>query len=879
MSRRKNGMVSVKWNREGVSTMRKLAGFLALVMVLTMVSVPVFASGEVVTDPAKVSMKENFVLFEDDFSDDTKGWKLSGPAQIRDGRLYLSDSGNTAADGNGIAQYSMSGYDISGNWYVSFKLRINDAPGKTGRGDNIFGLQFGGGSNQTGRVYLDIRRGGVIVPWEANVPEEAKAVAGSSFADRIISGWTNEYTFEYLLAFRDVTYGENTYPNCFDIFRRRLDDNNQPISEWEKANNLREVYWHATGSNNGFYFYNQANNNAGGVTWLDDVRLYQGVYTSLTEPIIENGSVSTDGTITYGYEDIGPKRQFTKLTAVYDKEYGYTKRVVTNNYTATGGEWIYSMPQTLAADAETETAATMLWDSVETGIPLSAAKDMENRNTADDTYPGEVEVNVDYKANFNEVNISGFVGMGENYVTASLTEKATGNLAAVVQTKGNSMGKVDTKLAVDPAVWPSGEYTLRLESGNAPAESYDVQLYTGDVLGDGIDNGDEMDYFLKNYTIAEIQEKANEDGFSQQVYQEFLNMAGANAGVTELYSFREYLDPAIATTIAKRDCLRNLNRELGAEIVVWGNVRDLIKVTYADTLKLTEDDLMKINSVVDQKTLFTTLTGPYTDVMDVKADLMEAVGSLLALQGVGGGSAGGFGGGAGGGFGGGAGGGNVIGGGGNAIAGTTIGGGAGAGSFTPAKPIEKEEVSADGFKDLDSVDWAKKSIREMQKMGIVSGEGDGNFYPNRAVTREEFLKMAMQAAGLEATDGTVSFLDVDRSAWYYGYVAAAYNLGIVNGMDESRFGIGQEITRADMAVILKRIMDKTGIKFTAEENAFVFDDFDNIPKYARESITLLCQAGVMNGVGGNRFQAAAQATRAESAVAIYRAYNYMAERR
>ena len=856
--------------------MRKLAGFLALVMVLTMTAVPIFAS-EVETDPAKVSMAENFVLFEDDFSDDTKGWKLTGPAEIRDGRLYLNDTGNTAADGSGTAQFSMSGYDISGNWYISFKLRINDAPGKTGRADNTFGMQFGGGTNQTGRVYLDLRRGGVMVPWEGGVPEEAKAVAGSSFTDRIISGWTNENTFEYLLAFRDVTYGENTYPNCFDIFRRRLDDDNQPISEWEKVNNMRETYWHATGSNNGFYFYNQASTNAGGVTWLDDVRLYQGVYTSLDEPVMENGNAVTDGTFVYGYEGIGTKRQFTKLTAVYDKEHGYTKQVVTSTYTATGGEWIYSMPQLLPADAETDTAATMLWDSVETGIPLSAAKDMENRNTADDTYPGEVEVGVDYKANFNEVNISGFVGMGENYVTASLTEKATGNLAAVVQTKGNSMGKVDTKVAVDPAVWPSGEYTLRLESGNAPAESYDVQLYTGDVLGDGIDSETEMEHFLLNYTSQDIQEKAAEEGFSEQVYEEYLALAGENAGATELYSFREYLDPAIKTTIAKRDCLQNLNRELSAEIVVWGNVRDLIKVTYAETLKLTEEDLMKINSVVDQKTLFTSLAGPYTDVMDVKADLMEAVGSMLALQNAGGGSTGGgFGGG---GFGGGAGGGSVIGGGGNAMAGNTIGGGAGAGSFTPAKPIEKEEASADEFKDLDSVDWAKESINAMQKLGIVNGEGDGNFYPDRGVTREEFLKMAMQAAGLEATGGAVTFADVDPNAWYYGYVATAYNLGIVNGMDENRFGIGQGITRADMAVILKRILDACNIGIDALQPTFVFDDFDSIPKYARDSITDLCRAKLMNGVGGNCFDAGAGATRAESAVAIYRAYNYMAERR
>ncbi len=882
--------------REGDRFMKKLAGILALAMVLTMVSVPVFASGEVETDPAKISMVENFVIFEDDFSDDSKGWTFSGPATIKDGKLYLRDVANTLEEGDGVGKHTISGYETSGNWYLYFKLNAGSGGISQGRADDILGLQFGGGANQTGRVYLNLRRGGVMVPWESQVPAAAKEVSDSSFTDRIISGWSTDPTFEYMLAFHEVTLSDGeTYPDCFDIWRRTIDDEGNPTSEWEKANNKRETYWHKDGSNKGIYLYSIAAKNAESTATVDDVRLYQGAYASLSQPVVENGMVITDGIYAYGYEGIGPKRRLTRITAVYDKKYGYTKDIAVNSYVATGGAWLNSLSQALPMDEETETAATMMWDNLETGIPLTAAKDTIVRNTADEKYTEEVPAFVDYKVNFNEVTLSGYVGMGEKYVTASLTQKSTGDLAAIVQVKGNNAGKLETKLAVDPANWPSGEYTLRLEKENAVAESFDVQLYTNDVLGGGVTDEEAMEDFLLNYTNEEIQARTQEDGFAEDVFEEYQVLAGENAGAADLYAFREYLDPAVDTTIARRECLKALNAELGADIVAWGNVRDLITVTYKDTLNLDEEDMNKIRTITDQKALFTSLMAPYESVMDIKADLMESVGRILTAQNntgssnsgpVGGGSYGGgsYGGGSygGGAVGGGSGGGGVVGGSSsNTVKGTAVGGDADAGKVTPAKPIQKDEpvVNVASFNDLSSVSWAKESITELQKLGVVSGDGSGNFYPDNAVTREEFLKMAMQAAGIEMQAGDVTFADVEKDAWYYDYVATAYGLGIVNGMDESTFGIGEEITRADMAVILKRVMDAKGIKILASEQAFVFDDFDTIPKYARESITLLCQAGLMNGVGDNRYDAEAQATRAESAVAIYRIYNYMAERR
>lgn len=873
--------------------MRKLAGILALVMVLTMVSVPVFAA-EVENDPAKLTMAENFVAFEEDFSDNSNGWELLDSAEIKNGKLYLSETGDTAS---GTAKLPKITYATKGNWYMTFKTQIVGGVG-TGRSSNVLFLQMGAGTNQSGRIYWNLRNGGLL-----NCSESAPAAAikyytdtigwkeGYSASDRNFPNFNRENLYEYLFSFYTKDWEETdadgnpvtkTY-DCYDYYRRPLDDDGYPMGSWEKINDKREGYWNSGSVGNYTFWFSSPDANMGAQTIVDDLRIYQGSYAKIGEPILSEGVVDVDGCFTHGAPETTDNRNFMQLTAVYDKKYGYTKKVFASNRTAAPAN-LLSLSDSyydMNISPETDTVAAMLWDSVETGIPLVLAKDTENRNNADTIYEADPTVGVTASVNYNEVTVSGYLGMGE-VMTASLVEKATGNLASVVQTSANSVGKAKVTLGVDPAQWASGTYILRTQRGSAAASGQEVELYTNDILGGGVTNATEMKNFLANYAAEEIKNRAEEEGFAEAIFTQYQELAGENAGATDLYAFREALDPAVQSVVNERAFLAAINSEIGASVVVWGNVRNLITDTYAETLGLTEEDMGKINSVNDQKTLFTAFNGKtYTTKATLLADLRAKVDELIALQNAlsGGGVIGGVvGGGNFGGATGGAGGGG-FGGGGNYLSGDKKGNTTEEQEQKPMEPIKKDDAgSSDGFNDLESVSWAQDSILALRKIGVVSGDGSGAFYPDRAVTREEFLKMAMTAAGIQP-GGNANFSDVDANEWYYGYVAAAFEKGIVNGMDENTFGIGQKITRADMAVMLKRILEYAGIELIPNENAFVFDDYKTIPKYARESITALCQSGLMNGVGDNLFDAPASATRAESAVAIYRIYNYIAERR
>jgi len=172
------------------------------------------------------------------------------------------------------------------------------------------------------------------------------------------------------------------------------------------------------------------------------------------------------------------------------------------------------------------------------------------------------------------------------------------------------------------------------------------------------------------------------------------------------------------------------------------------------------------------------------------------------------------------------------------------------------------------FKDIDMVPWAKEAINSLSSKGVINGKSEEIFEPDSAVTREEFVKMIVCAFGIES-DIDCEFTDVDKSAWYYKYICTAVSKGIVNGVDESSFGIGDFVTREDMAVILSRSAKYFDIALDNTANKTVFGDNEKISNYAIESVYEMQRAGIINGVEDNTFDPKGNATRAMAAKVIY----------
>ena len=171
------------------------------------------------------------------------------------------------------------------------------------------------------------------------------------------------------------------------------------------------------------------------------------------------------------------------------------------------------------------------------------------------------------------------------------------------------------------------------------------------------------------------------------------------------------------------------------------------------------------------------------------------------------------------------------------------------------------------FKDVTGSHWAKESVESLAKKGIVNGKTDDMFCPDEPIKREEFVKLIVGAAGLELRGGNDSFTDTDKSEWYSKYLFAAYNAGLITGREDGSFGIGETLTRQDMAAMVYRVLSKNS-QSADVTNKPDFEDYDSISEYARESVAALSQLGIINGMDNNRFAPSATATRAQAAQII-----------
>lgn len=186
----------------------------------------------------------------------------------------------------------------------------------------------------------------------------------------------------------------------------------------------------------------------------------------------------------------------------------------------------------------------------------------------------------------------------------------------------------------------------------------------------------------------------------------------------------------------------------------------------------------------------------------------------------------------------------------------------------------KNETLKIKFNDIDGVSWASEAIYYLADNGIVNGIGDGLFKSNESVTREQFVKMLVEAMGY-ANKGYEknNFTDAEDGAWYTKYVNIAYENEICRGIGGGMFGIGGYLTRQDMTVLLNNVLK--GTKVIGESKELTFGDKTQIADYAYEAVENLYSLGIVNGTSEDEFSPYGQATRAEAATVIYRVLLYI----
>ncbi len=198
-------------------------------------------------------------------------------------------------------------------------------------------------------------------------------------------------------------------------------------------------------------------------------------------------------------------------------------------------------------------------------------------------------------------------------------------------------------------------------------------------------------------------------------------------------------------------------------------------------------------------------------------------------------------------------------------------GGGGGGGTIPSVPSSP----AAAFNDLSAHQWAKTAIETLYNRGIISKSSNGNYRPADNITREEFVKLIMSYAKLPQSTTAGMLSDMAEGEWYVSYILSAIENGIINGVSDTEFGIGENIKRCDMAVIIWRLLQKLNPDITYNNNTPGFVDSSSVPDYAVDAVTALSSLGLLNGDNTGRVNPLSTLTRAEAAQVIYNLISFI----
>jgi hypothetical protein len=134
----------------------------------------------------------------------------------------------------------------------------------------------------------------------------------------------------------------------------------------------------------------------------------------------------------------------------------------------------------------------------------------------------------------------------------------------------------------------------------------------------------------------------------------------------------------------------------------------------------------------------------------------------------------------------------------------------------------KLENASSQFSDVKPSDWYAGVINTAYAHQLISGFEDGTFRPNDNITREQaavIIGKAMTVTGLKAklpsqaaNAALLPYTDTkDVSSWAVSGMADSVQAGIVTGRNDANLIPKAFITRAEVAAILQRLLQKSGL--------------------------------------------------------------------
>lgn len=175
-----------------------------------------------------------------------------------------------------------------------------------------------------------------------------------------------------------------------------------------------------------------------------------------------------------------------------------------------------------------------------------------------------------------------------------------------------------------------------------------------------------------------------------------------------------------------------------------------------------------------------------------------------------------------------------------------------------------------GLTDVSNDDWFAPILPGVYD--IMKGVTETEFAPNQPMTRAMFATVLYRLSGESVVGSAVIFQDVPLGAWYKDAVNWAAENNIVNGVGERMFEPNSNITREQIAVMLKKFSEykqyNLVIRDTNLAEYSTFLDVNSVSAWAEDSMKWAVQYGIIKG-SNIGLEPQKNATRAEVAQLMY----------
>lgn len=177
------------------------------------------------------------------------------------------------------------------------------------------------------------------------------------------------------------------------------------------------------------------------------------------------------------------------------------------------------------------------------------------------------------------------------------------------------------------------------------------------------------------------------------------------------------------------------------------------------------------------------------------------------------------------------------------------------------------------FTDVSPGSWYYDAVAQCYGKGAMKGVSAARFAPDSAMTRAMFAQaLANTSSNYKAPDIPPQFSDVKTDDWHYGAMQWMASLHIMTGTGSGYGTPDRAITRAEAAAMLYRysLLCDTDYRYMGDGDVYNFEDYSQIPRYARNAVAWAASNGIMLGTAKNVFSPNRPLTRAQAAMLLTR---------